>query len=180
MTFETSLHDTGKSANHRRARLRTPRRSPRSRGSHSRPRGRIPLLGGGHASSIGWVDPTMDGNARARLLATLRQFDRDGETYGGAVGGARRGPHPAAMAFDDRSADRKSHAEAFGFGREERIEDALPRRPGPVPCRCPRPKPARCPRSAKVEDTISSLVRSVTPLIASMPFMIRFNNTCCN
>ena len=29
------------------------------------------------------------------------------------------------MVFDDRSADRKSHAEAFGFCREERFEDAL-------------------------------------------------------
>jgi hypothetical protein len=36
------------------------------------------------------------------------------------------------------------------------------------------------PGSARLEDTINSRVRSSTPLIASMPFMIKFSNTCCN
>jgi hypothetical protein len=39
--------------------------------------------------------------------------------------GARRPPQAAAMALDDRSADRKSHPAAFGFCREEGFEGAL-------------------------------------------------------
>ena len=48
--------------------------------------------------------------------------------------------------------------------------------PAPVSCTATRTLPG----SASVEDTVSSLVRSVTSLMASTPFMIRFNSTCCN
>src|SRR5271168_2750799 len=67
----------------------------------------------------------MDMNARARATALLRQLDRDGKADGGAMWLARRHPQSAVMAFDDRSADRKSHAEALGFCCEEGFEDAL-------------------------------------------------------
>src|SRR5262249_12099848 len=39
--------------------------------------------------------------------------------------GAGRGPEPAVVPLDDRSANRQAHAHAVGLGREQRIENAI-------------------------------------------------------
>ena len=51
--------------------------------------------------------------------------DWDREAHSGAIWRTRRRPQATAMPFDDRSADRKPHAETLGFCREERFEEAL-------------------------------------------------------
>src|ERR1700692_5109439 len=63
---------------------------------------------------------------RVCVTATLHlSRDGDGEVEGSAMRRAGRHPQLSVMCFDDRSADRKSHAEAVGFVRKEGVEDSL-------------------------------------------------------
>jgi hypothetical protein len=50
---------------------------------------------------------------------------RQGELKNGTVGYACRGPQPATVGFNDRTADRESHAHAAGFGGEEGVEQPV-------------------------------------------------------
>ena len=50
---------------------------------------------------------------------------RQGELKGGAAGQVRACPQPAAVRFDDRTADRQAHPQAAGFCRVESLEDAI-------------------------------------------------------
>src|SRR3982074_1482070 len=43
----------------------------------------------------------------------------------GTVGYVCRGPQPAIVSFDNRTADRESHTHAAGFGGEERVEQPV-------------------------------------------------------
>src|ERR1700752_1738177 len=81
---------------------------------------------------------------RARIASAYRQIPPNGPNYpsyelrsvvpvcrqreleDGASGHVRRSPKPSAVSFDDRIADRQSHAHASGLRRVERLEDALP------------------------------------------------------
>src|SRR6266850_7654289 len=50
---------------------------------------------------------------------------RQGELKRGTVGYVCRGPQPAAVSFDDRTANRESHTHAAGFGGEEGVEQPV-------------------------------------------------------
>src|SRR5271169_6211547 len=50
---------------------------------------------------------------------------RQGELKRGAVGYVCSGPKPATVGFHDRTADRKSHPHAGGFGGEEGVEQPV-------------------------------------------------------
>src|SRR6267378_8401826 len=50
---------------------------------------------------------------------------RQGELKRGTVGYVCRGPQPATVSFDDRTADRESHAHATGFSGEECVEQPV-------------------------------------------------------
>jgi hypothetical protein len=57
---------------------------------------------------------------------------RQGELKRGTVGYACRGPQPATVGFNDRTADRESHDHAAGFNGEEGVEQPVPFRSGNV------------------------------------------------
>src|SRR5882672_12119974 len=50
---------------------------------------------------------------------------RQGELKRGTVGYVCRGPQPATVSFNDRTADREPHAHAAGFGGEEGVEQPV-------------------------------------------------------
>src|SRR6202140_5126605 len=50
---------------------------------------------------------------------------RQGELKRGTVGYVCRGPQPATVGFDDRTADREPHTHAAGFGGEEGVEQPV-------------------------------------------------------
>ena len=82
-------------------------------------------------------------------------------------------PKPPTVRLDDRAADRQADAEAFGFGRVERLEDSL---------RTIRIEPDagiayldhHAVRALRRETIVNSRGRSCTALIASIAFTIRF------
>src|SRR2546426_3967272 len=54
-----------------------------------------------------------------------RSPSRQGELHGGARAGRASGPYLAPVRFDDRTADRESHAHAAGLGGVEGVEQAV-------------------------------------------------------
>src|SRR6266850_6653757 len=50
---------------------------------------------------------------------------RQGELKRGTVGYVCRGPQPATVSFNDRTADREAHTHAAGFGGEEGVEQSV-------------------------------------------------------
>jgi cytochrome o ubiquinol oxidase subunit 3 len=129
------------------------------------------IRGGSHALSLrsGW-----------RLLRCWRlpSVAWYCELKGGAVRRVRRRPEASAMRLDDRSADGKPHTHAVWFRREQGLEEAIGYRR--IYARAgilDRNKNA--PESTRSEDIVSTLGRSMTALMASLPFMIRLSTTCC-
>ena len=85
----------------------------------------------------------------------------------------------AAMRFDDRAADRQSHAHAAALGRVERIEQALRLFPGQAGVRI-RTSTRTPPGLSAAVPISKSRDCSLASLIASAAFMIRFRMTCCS
>src|ERR1700694_944883 len=86
------------------------------------------------AEALG-IDIPRDATRARRLLfvgrltgATSRcvlSIHRQGELKRSTVGHTCRGPQPATVGFHDRTADRKPHTHAAGFGGEEGVEQPI-------------------------------------------------------
>jgi hypothetical protein len=63
----------------------------------------------------------MLGAPSGHVLLIQRQSELKGRTWADIAGGRQ----PSLMNFDDRPADRKSHAHAAGLRREEGVEEAV-------------------------------------------------------
>src|SRR6202022_2625069 len=86
-----------------------------------------------------------------------------GELKNGTVGYACRGPQPATVGFNDRTADRQPHAHAAGFGGEEGAEQPVHILGGDS--------------DAAIRHTYQRLLFFC---MASMPFITRLMITCCS
>ena len=92
---------------------------------------------------------------------------------------ARRGPSSATVRLDNSSTDRQPHAHTRGLGREQRIKDAMTDRLLDSGARIPD-RDLNAAFVVNLDSTSSTRGRSVTELMASAPFMVRFMMTCCN
>ena len=61
----------------------------------------------------------------AVVTLALANFGRQFKTENRASARPRRHPNPAAVALDDRTADRETHSHATRLGRKQRLEDAI-------------------------------------------------------
>src|SRR5262245_38592979 len=67
----------------------------------------------------------MSGGDDERRCTWTRLPSRQGELHGGARAGSVSSPYLAPVRFDDRPADRESHAHAAGLGGVEGVEQAV-------------------------------------------------------
>src|SRR2546427_13198048 len=67
----------------------------------------------------------MSGGDDERRFTWPRSPSRQGELHGGARAGSASGPYLSPVRFDDRTADRESHAHAAGLGGVEGVEQAV-------------------------------------------------------
>ena len=106
-------------------------------------------------------------------------LDRQREPKDSAVGLVRGGPYPSPVSFDDRTADRESHAHAAGLGRVECVERRS-RLSGFSP------GPESCTSTSTPFDASSAVLiinsrdPSLTSLIASTALTIKLRITCCS